>query len=200
MNILTQAAMHTRHAANGSGFARREGNSNTMITNHNHSHQNGHHSVMDEYNASMLSSRDLDQLAFNSPPQDPSEHAYLNETYGVIDGQLTMSHANNLRILNAESYDDSGRTPGSERSKNSKHILPFGISDHPRVTLDPPLHAAPEDHDSGPRRKKARIETKSQDGEEGTKGKSRGRPRVSPKDETAADVSVLRFLSVYNYV
>lgn len=202
LNILTQAAMHTGHSATGgSRYPRREGHHNGLITNQ----QNGHHlgtasqSVMNEYNASVLSSRELDQLAFNSAAQNSTQHTFLNETYGAFESQLTMAHANSLRILNAESYDDGRGSAGNERPNNTKHELPFGISDHPRISLDPPLRAATEDHDSAPRRKKAKIENGSQDGEEGTKGKTRGRPRVSPKDETAADVSVPIFLCVYGY-
>ena len=181
LNMLTQAAMHTRHAAiNG-----QEGNPNAMITNH----RNGQ-TVMDEYNSSMLSPRDLDALAFNSAPQSAQQH-YLNATYS-IESDVAMAHANNLGILNAESYDDGrGTSRNSRRANKSKLDLPFGISEHPHINLDPPMDAG--EHESAPKRKKAKTESTSPDGEDGPKGKSRGRPRVTPKDETAADVSLSSF-------
>lgn len=185
LNLLTQAAMHTRHAATNG----REGHPNAMITNHRNGHalETTSQTMMDEYNASMLSSRDLDALAFNNAPQT-AQQQYLNETYN-IESELAMAHANNLGILNAESYDDGRATSrNTRRSRKAIPELPFGISEHPHIKLDHPLDSG--EHESAPKRKKAKIESTSQDGEEEPKGKSRGRPRVSPKDETAADVSL----------
>jgi hypothetical protein len=173
LNILTQAAMHTRHSANDS-----------LITNQRSGHSlenNTSQNVIDEYNVSMLSPRDLDSLGFNTAPQ-------TYDTYGTLECELAMAHADNLRILNAESYDDGQGVTRDRRVVRSKQpVLPFGIADHPRIRLDPPIDD--EEHESAPRRKKAKIDNGSQDGEESLKGKTRGRPRVNPKDETAADVS-----------
>lgn len=191
LNILTQAAMHTRHnASSGGGFpSSREGqHPNSLITNQRNGHplESTRQSVIDEYNASMLSSRDLDVLAFNTAPQTSTQHSYLSETYSALESQLGMAHANNLRILNAESYDDGRGSAGDNRRiTRSKPELPFGIADHPRIRLDPLMDV--EEHEAAPRCKKAKIENGSQDGEDGPKGKTRGRPRVNPKDETAAD-------------
>lgn len=150
-------------------------------------------SVMDSYNASLLSSRDLDDLAFNSAPHAATQHSYLNDaSYTSILPELDMATAGNLGILDAESYDDGrGLTRNQRRqNKSNKPELPFGIAEHPQVTLDPPMESG--EQESGPRRKKAKTENGNgnHDGEDGSKSKSRGRPRVSPKDETAADVSL----------
>jgi hypothetical protein len=195
LNILTQAAMHTRHSAtSGGGFpSGRERHHDSLITNQRNGLEGStSQSIIDEYNASILSSRDLDALGFNAAPQ-------TYDTYGTLESQLAMAHTDNLRILNAESYDDGrGATRDNRRTSRSKQpVLPFGIADHPRIRLDPPIDD--EEHESAPRRKKAKIENGSQDGEEGSKGKTRGRPRVNPKDETAADVSTSRSWFVYGY-
>jgi hypothetical protein len=200
LNILTQAAMRTHQTANSASrfSSGREGHPNIMISNQRHGNalESTSQSLIDEYNAAMLSSRDLDALAFNSAPQSSTQDSYLNGTYGVIESELAMAQSNNLRILNAESYDDGRKAAGARRTNKSKPELPFGIAEHPRIRLDPPLNA--EEHELGPKRKKAKTENGSQDGEDGPKGKTRGRPRVSPKDETAADVSVSRCWFVYD--
>jgi hypothetical protein len=204
LNILTQAAMHTSHAAaRASGLqssGREENHPNAMITNPQ-ANGAGHPldaagqttAMMDSYNASLLSSRDLDALAFNSAPHAATQHSYLSDApYTSISSELAMAHAGNLGILDAESYDDGrGLTRNQRRqNKSNKPELPFGIAEHPHITLDQPLDSG--EHEAGPRRKKAKTENGNgnQDGEEGSKGKTRGRPRVSPKDETAADVSL----------
>jgi hypothetical protein len=156
--------------------------------------------IMDSYDASLLSSRDLDALAFNSAPHAATQHSYLNDSYTSISSELAMAPAGNLGILDAESYDDGrGLTRNQRRqNKSNKPELPFGIAEHPHITLDPPLDSG--EHESGPRRKKAKTGNGNgngiQEGEEGSKGKSRGRPRVSPKDETAADVSLSLLRSI----
>jgi hypothetical protein len=106
-----------------------------------------------------------------------------------------MDHTNDLRILNAETYDDGRGTLGEERRKKQQleSEWPFGVTDNTRMRSNPKLPMDTDGHDSGPRRKKARPESQSQDDEEGVEGKARGRPRVNPKDETAADVSVSSF-------
>lgn len=186
LNILTGAPKHTCHtAASGSRFPSQEGNRSGPLET------NGQ-SVVDDYDASMLSSQDLDALAFNSAPQNSTQYAYLNETFDSPESQLAMApHANNLRILNTESYDGRGRS-GAHRSMNDMTVLPFGISKHSQIGLDHPLHSS-GDQDCGTRGKNVRLENSSQNGEEGskgkTRGKTRGRPRVNYTDETPADVS-----------
>jgi hypothetical protein len=173
LDILTQAAMQT--TVNSSSR-------NPSIGTRNQP-------VADSYNPSMLSSHDMDALGFGSSPQTGGQHSYLSQTYPEIGAQLSMSHADDsLKILNAESYDDGyGMSRDIRWSTKSKSPLPFGVSE--QVAVDLARVAGAEDHDSGPKRKKRRVENHSAEDEEETKVKVRGRPRVTPKDETAADVS-----------
>jgi hypothetical protein len=102
-----------------------------------------------------------------------------------------MDRANNLKLLNAESYDDwEGTFRDERREQQPQNVLPFGVTGHPRIRLDRKMPVDAEDHDSGPRGRKPRTEAQSLDDEEELKGKARGRPSVNPKDETDADVSV----------
>jgi hypothetical protein len=198
LDILTQAAMHTRQAtSNGSTFGSDPSvSSTTLITNQHdtHSTEAENHRSIDGYNLSMLSSRDLDALAFNSPPRmGRQQHPYLTQAFEGLGSQLAMANSNGLGILNAESYDDGRGATAERRKTKSKHVLPFGMTDHPHIRLDRKLSLDDDQHDSSPRRKKPRIEKPSPEDEEEVKGKNRGRPRVNPKDETAADVSVPSF-------
>lgn len=186
LNILRGAAMHTRYAAaNGSRSLIPEVNSG-------HPLETSSQGRVDECNTSTLSSRDLDALVFNSAPQNSAHHAPLNETFGTRTSQLAMADVNNLGILNAESHDDGGGTSRARRRKTKKITLPFGVSEHTRISLDPPLQIF-QDQYSGPRRKKVGLGNGCHDGEDGPKRKPRGRPRVNPKDEAAADVSISAF-------
>ncbi|KFY05059.1 hypothetical protein V491_09209 [Pseudogymnoascus sp. VKM F-3775] len=75
--------------------------------------------------------------------------------------------------MNAESYGDS---PAIYKDEIPKHkVLPFGINE--------PL----QDHDSGPRHKKPRIENRRSDGIEGVKGKAWGRATIDDMDEATTD-------------
>lgn len=193
LNILTQAAMHTRTApTNEPGFPSSRGGS-SLITNPSHDRNlAAGQAIMDEYNASVLSTRDLDTLAFGT-----AQHMYLNGTYNSVTPRSDMANSNDLGILNAESYDDGRGTARRERrTRSSMQMLPFGIAEHGDGDMEPSPDA--EEHESAPKRKKAKIDHGSQNGEEAPKGKSRGRPRVSPKDETAADVSLMHVKSKFS--
>lgn len=181
LDILTQAAMQTNVISNSRSIS--------SIDTRNQP-------VADSYSSSMLSPHDMDTLAFGSSPQNEGQHSYLNQAYPEMGAQLSMSHADNsLKILNAESYDDGySISRDIRRSAKSKGQLPFGVSEH--VGEDLAVMAGAEDHDSGPKRKKRKVENHSADEEE-TKVKARGRPRVTPNDETAADVSLSRFWPVF---
>lgn len=193
LNILTQAAMHTRQS-------NRNGNASGNPTEGSHSSQSRNQGVLDGYNPSMLSSCDLGALAFNTSPPAAGQHPYLSLTYDTIGSRMSMGDVNNLAILNAELYDD-GRSALREerRTPQSRAVQPFGVTDHPRVRLDRPLADA-EDDDSPLRRTKSRTENQRTDAEEETKEKLRGRPRVNPKDDTAADVRVSSFCFGYDHI
>lgn len=140
-------------------------------------------SMTGDYN-SMFSSRDLGSLPFENSSRSVRPLPFFKETY-----KGPMNQAGDLKILNAESHPD-GRDRAGRRRQEAKEMLPLGVVDNGRLELNRKTPMDAETYDSGPRRKKPRIERQSPDDEEETKGKARGRPRVSPKDETAADVSV----------
>lgn len=98
---------------------------------------------------------------------------------------MAIVRENNLRILNAESYDDDwGRLRDERWINKSKNMLRLSVDEQPQIELDSPVRP-PEEHESVSRCKRARTEARSQD--EDIKGKARGRPMASPKDESAAD-------------
>lgn len=184
LDILTRAAMQSRVS------------SNTMIS----TPQNGNLSEANSYSNSILSSRDMDALASGGSVGTGRQHSYLHQTYPELGAHLSTHHAgNDLRILNAESYNDSFVAPrDTKRRLNSKKDLPFGVAE--QAALDPAMRTAVEEHDSAPKRKKRRVENQIVEDEDETKVRTRGRPRVAPNDETAADVSWLRFWLEYHYM
>ena len=112
-----------------------------------------------------------------------------------------MDNSSGLEILNAELYND-GPYLSPRQIQTPKNILPFGIINHSRSGLDPTFpepHTDTEniqdtdDYGSRPRQKKLRTEFETLD-DELVQRKARGRPMVITKDETAADVSVSKFL------
>jgi len=128
----------------------------------------------------------METLAFNA--NHASRHnPYMDTAFRGIGSEISRNYANNMGILNAESYPDILSTRGyDERKKGSEPALSFGMIPRPHGDLD--SREDEEEPDMGTRRrKKPRIEVHSGDDEEAKK--SRGRPRVDTKDETAADVS-----------
>jgi hypothetical protein len=221
LTILTEAAMQTHEASETSNSRYKErpisrnlitGNtrdspSTTSISNQQNNHdtsiqsrgsgiaQDPTQDILSDFNPAVLSSRSMEALAFN--PRVGRQNPYMNQAYQGIETQISTNYANNLGILNAESYDDGRNSMRSERMKQqSENVLPFGVTENPRSRIDPELMQDSEDQDSGPRRrKKARIEIHSGDDDDEARKKARGRPRVDTKDETAADVSLRGFRS-----
>ncbi|TVY33627.1 hypothetical protein LSUB1_G006838 [Lachnellula subtilissima] len=126
----------------------------------------------------------METLAFNAN-QASRHNPYMDTTFRGIGSEISRNYANNMGILNAESYPDVLSTGGyDERKKGSEPMLSFGMIPRPHGDLD--SRGDEEEPDTGTkRRKKPRIEVHSGDDEEAKK--SRGRPRVDTKDETAAD-------------
>lgn len=215
LNILTQAAMHSTSNSNnnseishsrsgydhnptstadfhGAGAELRE------ITNQSHP---GHRDIQssgssltpelpNNYNHLVLphssSAPRMETLAFN-PAQAARHNSFMDTAFRGIGSEISRNYANNLGILNAESYSDHV-SPGrfDARTQAAETTLAFGMIPHHQVES-----SSREDGDEietgARRRKKPRIEARSDDDDE--KKKSRGRPRVDTKDETAADVS-----------
>lgn len=217
LTILTQAAMHTQSSYDkptSISSATADGReSTTTITNHRDHNQNNHQrgsnvtqsrlpDILGDYNPAVLSSRSMEVLTFN-PAQSARQHAYMNPGFHGIGSQISTDYANNLGILNAESYDDGraairAHEAGEMRMKNQVEApMPFGITGGPRIRMDIDLRTDSEEPGNGNRRrKKPRIEVQSAEDEEEAGKKARGRPRVDTKDETAADVSCTgRFMS-----
>lgn len=152
---------------------------------------------MNDYNTSSLSFCDLDAVACDTHSPTGRRHPYLNGTYEEIGSLLSMDRTGSLMdILNEEPYDDGRGTLRDPRQKQKpKNVLPSGATNHLRIRLDPKLPADTEDHNSWSglgQKNSPRTETQTPDGERVKRG-ARGRPRVRPQDEAAADVSVMRF-------
>ena len=164
-----------------------------------HRASNGSHlkspEMLNDYNTSVLSTRNMETLAF-SPSPTGRQLPYMNSGFHGIGSQISQNYASSLGILNAESYDDGrgalrSREASEMRLKHNEPVMPFGITSGPKIALDPELRTDSEELDTGSRRrKKPRIENHSGDDEEEARKKARGRPRVDTKDETAADVSL----------
>ena len=214
LTILTQAAMHTRTTdSSTSGYdnptsltaADLQGSltPTTSITNHQtvsgHRDSKGIQSHSQSRNPENnynhlklpLSTARMETLAFN-PSQAARHHPYMDSAIRGIVSEISRNYANNLGILNAESYPENlpsrGFDEGKQNSEPGEPTLSFGLV--PRPHRDPDSREDTEEPDMGTRRrKKPRIEVHSGDDDEEARKKSRGRPRVDTKDETAADVS-----------
>lgn len=203
LTILTQAAVHTSTTdSSTSGYPNPAADlhstltpTTTSITNHNHI--SGHHdsnsrqshsqNPENNYNHLLLPTTPrMETLAFN-PSQAARHNPYMDSAFRGIGSEISRNYANNLGILNAESYSDhvSPRRFDARKRTPEPAAVPFGM-----VHMDPDSREDTEEPDTGTRRrKKPRIEIHSGDDDEESRKKSRGRPRVDTKDETAADVS-----------
>ncbi|TVY14080.1 hypothetical protein LARI1_G009074 [Lachnellula arida] len=198
LTVLTQAAMHTR-ATDSSSFNPTSSTTTdlqgsltptTSITNHQtHPSTQPHpqsRAPGKNYNHLGLpsSTARMEALAFN--PNLASRHnPYMDTAFRGIGSEISRNYANNMGILNAESYPDVLSTREyDDRKKNSEPTLSFGMIPSPQG--DPDSREDTEEPEIGTRRrKKPRTEVHSGDDDEAKK--SRGRPRVDTKDETAAD-------------
>jgi hypothetical protein len=209
LTILTQAAMHTRHSEDPNTLAyepeRHKGRNvtteaaDTTSSNQNRNHQSSsvdagrQNRTLSGYNSDIFSSRSMETLTFN-PSLGHRPNPYMPAGYRGIGNQISQNYANNLGILNAESYDD-GRGTLRERDveemrsrMRSEKTMPFGMErPEQRIGFENVGVGSEEDASGKGRRKKRKDE--SADEEEEARKKARGRPRVDTKDETAADVS-----------
>jgi hypothetical protein len=209
LTILTQAAMHTRtvdsstsgydNATAGLTTADLQGSLTPATSITNHQTVSGHresnstqphsqsHTPENNYNHLALSpsTARMETLAFN-PSQAARHNPYMDSAFRGIGSEISRNYANNLGILNAESYSENLSSRGFDaRKQNPEPTLSFGL-----VQMDHDSREDTEELDLGTRRrKKPRIEPQSGDDDEESRKKSRGRPRVDTKDETAADVS-----------
>ncbi|TVY35941.1 hypothetical protein LOCC1_G007406 [Lachnellula occidentalis] len=197
LTILTQAAMHTR-ATDSSSSSYPPSSSTadlgsltptTLFTNHQtHPNTRPHtqsRAPANSYNhLGLPSSTAMETLAFN-PDQVSRHNPYMDTSFRGIGSEISRNYANNMGILNAESYPDLISTRGfDERKKVSEPTLAFGMIPRPHRDLESREDTEEPDMETR-RRKKPRIEVHSGDDDEAKK--SRGRPRVDTKDETAAD-------------
>lgn len=147
--------------------------------------------ILNSYTAVVPSTRGMETLSFD--PGQVGQHAYMRPGYHSIGSQISTNFANNLGILNAESYDDGRLSISTQEARlRNQHyqVLPFGMTDTPELRLDLEMRTNSDDYERGvTRRKKHKIDSQNADEEEEARKKARGRPRVDTKDETAADVS-----------
>lgn len=182
-------------------------NDHDLSINHRDSNvpQSRSSDILSDYNPSVLSTRNMESLAFNPTPAGRLM-PYMNPGFHGIGSQISQNYANSLGILNAETYDDGrgavrAREASEMRLKHNEPTMPFGITSGPKITLDPELRTDSEELDAGSRRrKKPRIENHSGDDDEEARKKARGRPRVDTKDETAADVRLVRSLKFRSWI
>lgn len=139
--------------------------------------------LIDSYNQYALPSdnSDMEALAFN-PDQASKQRALMDSAFRGIGSEISANYVNNLGILNAESYSDMPLRTFDTGNQASQQELPMGYVHESREDIEEP--------DTRSRRsKRPRVEAQKSDDDEESRKKSRGRPRVDTKDETAADVS-----------
>lgn len=134
---------------------------------------------------------------------------YMDSAFRGLGSEISRGFESNLGILNAETYDSAMLQRGPDERLKSVGERPmnlFGFSGAPRME-----HEASEDTQETPPppksaakkgRNKRVVEVISADEDEDGKKKSRGRPRVDTKDETAADVwkpFQITFLSIIHH-
>lgn len=199
LSILTQAAMSrsnntsNQHSSypretNTLSLQRAEASTTTSISNQSSDLQNPQ-SQSPSLNSFVPSLRSMETLSFN--PGRMRQHPYMSTSFPDIASHIPQNLANNLGILNAESFDDA-YSRGRDNNMRSSHdqILPFGMAESQDLRMDLEMKTNSDDYEKGPKkRRKHKIDTQNDDEEEEARKKARGRPRVDTKDETAADVS-----------
>lgn len=99
--------------------------------------------------------------------------------------EMRGSQSGDLAILSAERYDDGLKY-------RSSHVATSAVvTRRSKKTAGAVVTPAPDD---GPARKRHKASPPDGTGEDDEKKRSRGRPRLEPKDETAQDVNVLSFI------
>ncbi|KAL3420833.1 bZIP family transcription factor [Phlyctema vagabunda] len=141
-----------------------------------------------EYPAALSSQGSMDSLSYTTVPAH-RPHVYLQHGYQGMEGTDLPNH---LGILSAERYDD-GRSAqraheASElrRKQQAETMMPFGITSGPALTATSEENE-PKSSSQRKKRVRADISGTAPDEEDWASKKSRGRPRVDTKDETAAD-------------
>jgi len=220
--ILTHAAMQTTHTSEtstpsydsitlSSGLANGDiRGGHLLITNHHSNIPQEHNrhlnlpkpsssDMLSEYTLAIPVTGSMEPLSYTQAPgaypsRSNGSH-YHATTYHHIGAQAPQNYANNLGILNAESYDDGQHALNAQEKAEMrmKHQteLPFGITGHPSVRLDEERRSESDEQDRATKRRRRHKADDAQlvDEDEEARKKARGRPRVDTKDETAADVS-----------
>jgi hypothetical protein len=206
--LLTQVAMNSRPTHDSSGLrpssSELPANMALQISNqqsdnvHFHGGNTKVHRSSDlsnTYDTSVLSTSNMTTM-FGSTSGN-THNPYLDSAFRGVGTQLSRNYVNNLGILSAETYNNGSveRSTAHEPPKQaSDPEMPFGLVDghlsrqDPEVEVSEDTMEVPELEPAGKKKKKKRrVDNISGDEEDGKK-KSRGRPRVDTKDETAADV------------
>ena len=218
LTLLTHAAMNScpvdpngyEHRASSSGLT---SDPATEISNQQRDVGHNQHNLFDTntapdpnlsnlsnpYDASVLSTTNMATLAFGSTTGN-GRNPYMDSAFrGGSGSQISRNYPNNLGILNAETYNsgllERNSSNGDSRKQSNDPTMPFGLVDAPLPRLEHDAEPSedtmevPEPEPGSERKKKRRVEAISGDDDDGKK-KSRGRPRVDTKDETAADVGL----------
>jgi hypothetical protein len=207
--LLTQVAMNSRPTYGTSGQrvspAGLDPETAMAISNQQRDHTNSydgntkaHHSagLSTTYDSSVLSTSNMTSMFGTT--SGSIHNPYMDSAFRGMGNQRSRNHVNNLGILDAETYNNGSveRISGRESPKKSNDPeMPFGLVDtqlpraEPDIELSEDTMEIPEPESGTKKKKKRRAEVISGDEEDGKK-KSRGRPRVDTKDESAADVSL----------
>lgn len=135
-----------------------------------------------------------------------NHNPFFDHSFRGIGAEISRNYANNLGILNAETYHAEGTSSNASSSKGPNkrnkakpagetNNMVFGFTGEMRLDSEE-LESKNGNEYGEPettrRKKRPRIENHnagSADEDEDARKKARGRPRVDTKDETAADVS-----------
>lgn len=219
LSMLTQAADAMNNSARGNPSKMQP---NSPISNHqqSYSHRESVTRVQStqipgpdgtpihgDYNPSVFEARSMETLAFNHPISSHGRQYGFHTNQGAGIGPRGY-YGDDLGILSAESYDDGTgmlraqlESEARMRMREQEPMMPFGITDAPRVMMDEEVLMEVLEVESGGR-KKRKMKHKApvvdadeiEEEDDDARKKARGRPRVDTKDETPAEVSSFLFL------
>ncbi|RDL41815.1 uncharacterized protein BP5553_01794 [Venustampulla echinocandica] len=146
--------------------------------------------MSEHYNPPFPASISMETVVFNHGHGGNQNHnnPFLDHGFRGIGAEISRNYANNLGVLNAETYNADGASEKGPRKRNKEVSAELNMVFGLRVDSEEPESKNGYEEPEGTRRKKKpRLESNSADDDEDARKKARGRPRVDTKDETAAD-------------
>ena len=145
------------------------------------------------YNPSVLPSSDVNILEHNTSPSAIDNFSHLDYTYNRTWSHMPMGQVDSLGgFVTTANGNILGDLAEERQELQPNSILPQGITGHSRVMLDHQW-LGNEIYDSGPIKQNARVDNQRIYYKEEVKARKGAGPRINPKDETSAEVSISTF-------